>query len=230
MKEKNLITPGEVIVEGMDYLPGEGTYRDGSVIRSSLLGLTQTRDRLVKVIPLSGRYIPKRDDHVIGVVKEVRYSNWIVDIRAPYDALMMVGEAVDRFIDLKKDKLSSFFNIGEVMICKITNVDESMTPMVTARGPGLRKLTDGRIIDVQPSKIPRLIGKNASMVKMIKDHTGTKMFVGQNGKVWLQGGNEALVIKVIRKIERDAHKQGLTDEILKILESEGNGNKADVSD
>ncbi|MBR9680924.1 MAG: RNA-binding protein [Candidatus Altiarchaeota archaeon] len=226
MTEKNLIVPGEVIVEGMDYLPGDGTYRDGKMIKSSLLGLAQTRDRLVRVIPLSGRYMPKRDDPVIGIIKEVRYSNWVVEIKSPYDALMMVGEAVDRFIDLKKDKLSNFFNVGEALICRITNVDESMTPMVTARGPGLRKLTDGRIIDVSPSKIPRIIGKNASMVSLIKDRTGTKMFVGQNGRIWLQGGDEELAIKVIRMIEKDAHKVGLTDSIQKFLEGEVSGSKA----
>ncbi|MBR9689432.1 MAG: KH domain-containing protein [Candidatus Altiarchaeota archaeon] len=226
MENKQLVTPGEVITEGMDYLPGDGTYRDGSNIRAALMGLAQTRDRLVKVIPLSGRYMPKKEDPVIGVVKEVRYSNWVLDINAPYDAVMMVGEAVDRFIDLKKDKLTNYFSVGDAVICRILHIDEGMSVMVTARGPGLRKLTDGQILDIAPSKIPRIIGKGASMVKMIKEYTGTRVFVGQNGRIWLQGGNEELTIRVIKKIEAEAHKAGLTDEIQKLLESEGNGNKA----
>ncbi len=226
MEGKKLVVPGEKIIEGMDYLPGDGTYRSGPEIRAAILGLAHTRDRLVKVIPLSGRYMPKKDDPVIGIVTEVRYSNWTLDINSPYEAIMMIGEATDRFIDLKKDKLTNYFEVGDAVICKITGIDDAMGVMVTAKGPGLRKLTDGRLVTVQPSKIPRIIGKNASMIKMIKEYTGSKMFVGQNGRIWISGGNEELVLKVIRKIETEAHTSGLTDAVKKILESEGNGKEA----
>jgi exosome complex component RRP4 len=223
MDERKLVTPGEKIVEGMDYLPGEGAHRSGSEIRASILGLAYTRDRLVKVIPLAGRYMPKRDDPVIGIVTEVRYSNWILDINSPYEALMMVGDASERFIDLKKDKLVNYFDVGDAAICKIKGIDDSMGVMVTAKGPGLRKLTDGRIIEVKPAKVPRIIGRNASMIKLIKEATGSKLFVGQNGRVWIEGGNEDLAIEVIRKIEREAHTSGLTDRIKEMLEGEQNG-------
>ena len=226
MNERKIVTPGEVLVEGMDYLPGDGAYRSGSEIRAGMLGLSNVRDRLVGVIPLEGRYMPKVNDPVLAVVTEVRYNNWSLDINSPYDATMMIGEATERFIDLKKDKMSNYFNLGEVVICKIKDVEENMSVMVTAKGPGLRKLTDGRLLDVKPAKIPRIIGKNASMVKLIKDHTGSRIFVGQNGRIWISGGNEELAIKTIRKIESEAHKQGLTDSIQKMLEGEANGNKA----
>lgn len=223
MEEKKLVTPGEMIVQGMDNLPGDGTHRSGPEIRASILGLAHTRDRLVKVIPLSGRYMPKRDDPVIGIVTEVRYSSWTLDINAPYEATMRIGEATERFIDTKKDKLTNYFDVGEAVICKIIDIDDGMGVMVTAKGPGLRKLTDGRLVTVQPSKIPRIIGKNASMIKMIKEYTGSKLFVGQNGRIWISGGNEELVIKVIRRIETEAHTSGLTDSVSKMLEDEGNG-------
>jgi exosome complex component RRP4 len=226
MEGKKLVTPGEMIVKGMDYLPGDGTYRSGPEIRANILGLAHARDRLVKVIPLSGKYMPKRDDPVIGIVTEVRYSNWTLDIKSPYDAMMMIGEATDRFIDLKKDRLTNYFNVGDAVICKIIGIDDGMGVMVTTKGPGLRKLVDGRLVSVQPSKIPRIIGKNASMIKMIKEYTGSKLFVGQNGRIWISGGNEELVLKVIRRIESEAHMSGLTDAIKKMLEDEGNGNQA----
>ncbi len=218
---KKIVTPGETIVEGMDYLPGDGTYRSGPEIRAEILGLADIRDRLVKVIPLSGRYMPKRDDPVIAIVTGVRYNMWELDINSPYDAMMLAGEATDRFIDLRKEKLSKYFSVGDALICKIIRVDETMSVFVTAKGPGLRKITDGKIIEVEPSKIPRIIGKNASMIKMIKEYTGVKMFVGQNGRIWLDGGNQELAVKVIREIEKKAHTDGLTDTIKEILEKEG---------
>jgi len=224
MENRKLVTPGESIIEGMDYLPGNGTHRSGSEIRASVLGLSDIRDRLVKVIPLSGVYMPKRDDPVIGVIKEVRYNNWSVNINSPYEATMMLGDASERFLDPRKDKLGKVFAIGDVVICKIKNVEENMSVLVTARGPGLRKITEGKLLDIEPSRIPRIIGKNASMVKMIKDKTESRIFVGQNGKISISGGNVELAERVIRRIEANAHLSGLTDSIKEYLEGETNGN------
>jgi len=226
MENRNLVAPGETIVKGMDYLPGDGTHRSGSEIRASVLGLSDIRERLVKVIPLAGRYMPKRDDPVIGVIKDVRYNNWEVEINSPYNATMMLGDASERFLDPRKDKLGKVFAPGDVVICKIKTVEENMGVLVTARGPGLRKITDGKILYVESSRIPRIIGKNASMIKMIKEYTDSRVFVGQNGRVWISGGNIELAERVIKRIEANAHISGLTDSIKKYLEGETNGNKA----
>lgn len=222
---RQVVTPGEVLAEGMDYLPGDGTYRKGEKIYASILGLADFRGRLVKVIPLSGRYIPKRDDPVIGIIREVRYNTWEVDINSPYPGILLLGDAVEKFVDLSKESLTKYYNVGDTLICKIKNVDDNMNVYLTTRGPGLRKLNEGRIIEVQPTKIPRIIGKNASMIKMIKEYTRSRIFVGQNGRIWIHGGNEDLAIKVIKIIEREAHISGLTDKIRGILEKEAGRNE-----
>lgn len=228
---RNLVTPGEVLSKGMESLPGHGAFRDGDFIRSSFLGLSDTKGRLVNVIPLSGKYIPKRDDPVIGIITEVRFSNWEVEINSPYSAVMMISEASNRYIDTNREPLTKYFDVGDTVLCKIKNVEENMNIHVTVRAPGMRKLTDGKVITVRPSKIPRIIGKSASMVKMIKEYTGSNVFVGQNGRVWVSGGNEALAIKVIKTIEKEAHTSGLTDKIKAILEEEGDvRGKTEVSD
>ena len=56
---------------------------------------------------------------------------------------------------------------------------------------------------------------------MIKDKTGCKIIVGQNGKVWISGDSpkqEKLAFDVIKLIEENAHIDGLTDKIKKYLE------------
>ena len=35
IKDKEIAVPGEILAEGMDYLPGAGTYREGEKIFSS---------------------------------------------------------------------------------------------------------------------------------------------------------------------------------------------------
>ena len=68
MSEKTIVIPGEIIKEGEDYLPGEGTRREGKSIIASRFGLKDEQNRLVRVIPLSGVYIPRRGNLVIGSV------------------------------------------------------------------------------------------------------------------------------------------------------------------
>ena len=66
----------------------------------------------------------------------------------------------------------------------------------------------------------RVIGKGGNMVNMIKDATLTKIMVGQNGIMWLDGVPENVIIAIeaIRTVEREAHTVGLTDRISKFLE------------
>ena len=39
VQNKNIVVPGEVLARGMDYLPGQGTYRLGENIHAGKLGL-----------------------------------------------------------------------------------------------------------------------------------------------------------------------------------------------
>ena len=89
------------------------------------------------------------------------------------------------------------------------------------KGPGLRKLEEGRIITVNAHKVPRIIGKQGSMVTMIKQYTDCRIIVGQNGVIWIQGSpeGELLSVKTIKEIEEKAHINGLTEMIKNFLEN-----------
>ncbi len=220
VEAKQIVVPGETLARGLDFLPGDGTYRDGETIRSSVLGLSATAGRLVKVIPLGGRYIPKEGDLVIGVVNEVRFSNWEIDINSPYGATLPISEATDQYIDTRREDLSSFYDVGDTVIAEIIVVDDHMNVNITLRGPGLRKLREGKVIDVAAAKVPRIIGKSGSMVRLIKEATGCQVVVGQNGKAWLKGTtseSEEKAVKAIRMVEAEAHTSGLTDRVKAFL-------------
>jgi exosome complex component RRP4 len=59
------------------------------------------------------------------------------------------------------------------------------------------------------------------MVSLIKNATGCKIIVGQNGVIWIDGEpkNEVIAIEAIRKIEEESHTSGLTDRMTEYLES-----------
>jgi exosome complex component RRP4 len=87
------------------------------------------------------------------------------------------------------------------------------------KGRGLGKFRGGILINITPTKVPRLIGKKGSMINMIKDQTRCEVVVGQNGVVWVKGKPEMerVVQKVVKTIEEEAHTSGLTDRIRDML-------------
>lgn len=219
LKEKSIIVPGEEIASGMDYLPGFGTYRDQDKIIANRLGLLNIEGRAVKITPLSGQYIPKRGDTIIAKVEDVSLFGWRLDTNSAYPAVLPVKDATSDFISRGAD-LTSYYNFGDYLITKITNVTSQKLIDITMKGPGLRKLDEGRIIKVNAHKVPRIIGKQGSMITMIKQYTDCRIIVGQNGIIWIQGQpeGELLVVKTIKEIEEKSHIPGLTDWIKKFLE------------
>ena len=221
VKDKEIVVPGEELANGMDHLPGQGTYREGEKIFSSRLGLVSVDGRALKIIPLSGKYLPKRNDTVIGRVTDVLMSGWLLDLNTAYHAMISMRDGSSEFIP-KGANLRKFFDFNDYVVGNITNVTSQKLVDVTVKGPGLHKLKGGRIIKINTSKVPRVIGKQGSMVSMIKDSTGCKIVVGQNGVVWLNGEpeKEIIAVKAIKFIEEKAHQPGLTDKIKEFLEKE----------
>ena len=219
IKEKEIVVPGETLATGMEYLPSVGTYRKNDAILANKLGIAVVDGKVIKIIPVSGAYHPKRNDTIIAKVIDISMSGWRVDTNCAYSAMLSMKDATSDFIR-KGEDLTKYFDIGEYMVCQITQVTSQNLVDVTLRGPGLKKLGKGRIIEVSPHKVPRIIGKQGSMVSLIKEHTNTRITVGQNGIVWIQGepAGEILAIKTIRMIEEQSHISGLTDKIKVFLE------------
>ena len=220
INEREIVVPGEELAEGMDFLPSHGTYRDKDKIVSSKLGIVSVNKNIIKVIPLTGRYMPKIDDIVIGRVIEIGFYGWSVDIGSAYPATLSIRDATE-FID-KGENLTKYYDYGDILAAQVIRTTRYNSIDITTKGPGLKKLSGGKVIEVTPSKVPRMIGKQGSMISMIKDATGCNILIGQNGRIWIKGTSlekENLVTKPIMKIEEESHIDGLTDKIKKLLES-----------
>ncbi len=220
VEDRSVVTPGEEIAKGMDFLPASGTFRDGDIIVANKTGLLRVDGQVLKVVALSGEYIPKKNDNVIGRVDNVLMSGWILDIASPYNSVLNSRDGVSGFVPKDAD-LTKFFKVGDYVMVRIFNVTSQKLVDVSTRGPGLGKLQGGRIVRVNTNKVPRIIGKQGSMVSMIKEATNTQISVGQNGIVWIKGDDiklENLAAEAIYKIERESHHKGLTDTMSAWLE------------
>ena len=210
VKEKDLVVPGQVLAED-GYYSGRGTFEEDGKVCSKLLGLVSLRNKKVTVVPLKSKYLPKKGDVVIGKISDVRFSMWEVDLNSPYSGILPASEVFGR----EKKELSRVFDIGDVLFLRIVDVDEVKKVKLGLKGRGMGKFKGGIVVDIAPTKVPRLIGKKGSMINMIKGKTGCKIVVGQNGLVWVKGDKdmEQLVKNVIKLIEKEAHTSGLTDRI-----------------
>jgi len=213
--DREIVVPGQLLSDNTNE-SGSGTYVKEGKVYSLLYGVTNVKNR-ISVIPFSGKYIPSRKDFVIGTVFEITSSNWIFDIGSPYDGLLHVSEYPRR---IESSMMKEILSIGDSAILRIKDVDASMKIELTLREKGLRKIKGGRLIEVPSSKVPRVIGHNGSMVSMLKKETACEIFVGQNGRIWINGKDEDMdkLSEAIDIIIRESHTSGLTDKISQFLE------------
>jgi len=224
-ERRQLITPGDLLAED-DYVAGENTYKDDGKIYANRVGLVDYEDRKVHVVALKAFYIPYVGDMVIGKVVEVSLSGWMVNVKAPYPALLRASDVLDRPFRPQEDDLPSIFDVGDLIIAKIVAYDRTRDPLLTVREPGLGKITRGQLVEITPTKIPRVIGRKGSMINMLKQETGCHVTVGQNGLIFVSGKtpeDERLAVMAIRKIEQEAHTSGLTDRVTEMIRREKGG-------
>ena len=210
VENKELVIPGQILADD-EYYSGRGTFKENGKVCSSLLGRVSLRNKKIRVVPLKSKYVPKKGDVVIGKIKDVRFSMWDVDINSPYSGILPAFEVFGR----EKKELNRVYDVGDVLFLRVVEVDEIKKAKLGLKGRGMGKFKGGIIVDIAPTKVPRLIGKKGSMINMIKDKTKCKIVVGQNGLVWVKGNEdmEQLTREIIHLIEQEAHTSGLTNKI-----------------
>ncbi|MFX1311110.1 MAG: exosome complex RNA-binding protein Rrp4 [Promethearchaeota archaeon] len=231
---RDLVIPGEVLTEDIkNYLPGRGTVydKDKTKIISLNIGLKQITKNYINVIPLKGFYTPRPGDKVIALIVDKNPVKYKCDINAKDFGSLKPKNTI------KKGKIKGFrgssysqekantekFDIGDILIVKILSADRLNKPELTTIGKYLGKKNSGIVISIDPPKIPRVIGRNGSMIKMLKNLTNCNIFVTQNGRIWLNGddiAHERLLIESIEKIAREAHTVGLTDRMEEFIINE----------
>jgi exosome complex component RRP4 len=216
--DKKIVIPGDLLSENTKK-SGYGTYVKNNKIYSLFCGIENLKEDRIGVIPLAGAYIPSTNDVVIGIVIAVTPSNWIMDIAAPYDGLFHVSEYPKR---IESREMSGILDVGDSLILRVREIDSSMKIELALRDSNLNKLKTGQIVEVEPVKVPRVIGHGGSMISMLKKETNCSIFVGQNGRIWIDGKDEdvELLSRALQKIEAEAQRSGLTDRIYNFLKSE----------
>lgn len=211
-KKRKIVIPGEIIVSGEDFLPSDGAKRVGNDIVASRFGLSEEAGRVIKVIAITGAFIPRRNNVVIGRVTNITMNGWVVDIDAAISGFLPLDES-PRFIE--KTEMDQFLAIGDVIVAKIWSINQRGIDL-SFNGNGLGKLEQGFIFRVSPNRVPRVIGREGSMINLIKEKTNCDITVGQNGWVWICGSTMEDEIKARKAVEFVTDKvyvEGLTEKM-----------------
>ena len=81
--KKRYVLPGDFITTAPLRLQ-DNVVLDGKRIISTTIGLSDISDDNARVISLTGLYIPKIDDLVIGTITSIFGNSWFADINSCY--------------------------------------------------------------------------------------------------------------------------------------------------
>jgi exosome complex component RRP4 len=221
--KRKYVIPGDVVTTG-PFRPEQNVILDGNRIISTTIGITEIYDDSVKVIPLTGKYIPKINDLVIGKVISHTSLSWELDINSCYVGFLPAQDVFGRDFSAHADELTSKLKSGDLVAARIANFDRTRDPLVTISDRDLGKIDSGDLVKISPSKVPRLIGKRGTMIQTIEMATNAVITIGQNGWVVVSCESPEGLLKAkkaIQMVDEKAHIANLTDQVKEMLESKG---------
>lgn len=201
-KKKQIVVPGELITAERKKL-GQHVFIEDGKIYSDALGITYPDANVAYVVPLVGIYLPLSDDLVVGIVERETVKGYMVGINSIYSSY------------ISADKVRDMLSKGSVVSAKVNSVNE----INEAELFDVRVFYGGEILSVSPAKVPRIIGKNGSMLTVLKNGTGCNAVVGRNGWVWVKGGDIEKLKDAIKLIEAESHLDNLTIKVEEFLKA-----------
>ena len=225
--KRRYVIPGDVIVTG-PLRPEQNVYQDGDRMISTCVGISEIFENSVKVIPLTGGYMPKANDLVIGKVIGTSPLSWEFDINSCFVGFLPAQDVFGRDYSPTKDELKQRLDIGDLVATRIANFDRSRDPLLTVQDRDLGKIESGELVEISPSKVHRLIGKRGSMIQTIEMATKAIITIGQNGWIVIScEDSEGLLkaVEAVKMIDALAHTPNLTERVksmLGVTDSENN--------
>ncbi len=217
--KRRYVIPGDVIATG-PLRPEQNVYQEGDRIISTSIGISEIFENSVRVIPLTGGYVPKTNDLVIGKVIGTSPLSWEFDINSCFIGFLPAQDVFGRDYSPTKDELRQRLDVGDLVATRIANFDRSRDPLLTVQDRDLGKIESGELVEIAPSKVPRLIGKRGSMIQTIEMATRAIITIGQNGWVVVSCEDpEGLLkaIEAIKMIDALAHTPNLTERVKSML-------------
>ncbi len=207
--EHEVVLPGQLLSDN-GKRSGEGTYSIGGKVYAARVGFATVKDNKVHVVSFKGTYKPMPGDRVIGIISDVKPNGFEVNLGKHLTGIIRIPD--------REQVQNMKLKVGDVIYVKVKS--SGLGGILLERSGRIKKFESGLLIQIHPTKIPRLIGKRGSMIIMVKKLTGCDIVVGKNGLVVINGPspkNEFAAMKAIQMIENEAHTSGLTERVEKMI-------------
>ena len=212
---RKLVLPGDLMETKSK--PGRGIFRKDGRVHASVVGHLIDKSGYINVNGIKGRYNPKTGDKVIAICAETGPSVWRMDIGASFNSTLHHSESGWK---VPFGDTARFLSIGDAVWAEIFMVDAAGSHQISLKKDDCRKLYSGTIVRIDPTNVSRVIGKQGSMITAIREKTQTRIQIGQNGYIWIDGKGDdiSLAQKAVEMINEEATSKGLTKKIEKLLE------------
>ena len=210
-----LVLPGDLLETKSK--PGRGIFRSSGRVHASVLGFSSDQSGYMNVNAIAGRYSPKIGDKIVAICVETGPSVWRMDIGASFNSTLHHSESGWK---VPFGDTARFLSIGDAIWAEVFMVDAAGTHQISLKKDDCRKLYSGTVLKIESTNVPRVIGKQGSMITTIREKTRTRIQIGQNGYIWIdgEGADIAIAQKAIEMIDNEANAKGLTTKIEKLME------------
>ena len=76
---------------------------------------------------------------------------------------MSLGPSRQNLVELK------VLDIGDAILCRVQEVEENHSSVVTMKGMGLRAIRSGSVEEIDPHLLGRLIGRGGNNLRQLKE-------------------------------------------------------------
>ena len=184
IRGQTLVVPGEDLGDSEDFEAGHGVMAISGRLKAVKQGRLREKGGSISVDPTHTRYIPRPGDLVIGYIEGCTNNLWFIELGAPFNAILPMSLGPGK-VDFGGTR--SVMDIGDAVLCRIQEVEETHSSVVTMKGMGLRKIRSGVIEEIDPHLLGRLIGKGGESLRRLKAETECGIVVADNGRMWFDG-------------------------------------------
>ncbi|MAH98291.1 MAG: RNA-binding protein [Euryarchaeota archaeon] len=190
VRGQTLVVPGEDLGESEGQEAGHGVLSISGRLKAIKQGIIRKKGDLVSVEPKHTRYMPRPGDLVIGFIEGCTNNIWFIELGAPFNAILPMSLGPGK-VDFGGTR--SVMDVGDAVLCRIQEVEETHSSVVTMKGMGLRKIRSGIIEEIDPHLLGRLIGKGGQSLRRLKEDTECRVVVADNGRMWIDGDFEGIL-------------------------------------
>ena len=205
VRGQTLVVPGEDLGESEGQEAGHGVLSISGRLKAIKQGIIRKKGDLVSVEPKHTRYMPRPGDLVIGFIEGCTNNIWFIELGAPFNAILPMSLGPGK-VDFGGTR--SVMDVGDAVLCRIQEVEETHSSVVSMKGMGLRKIRSGTIEEIDPHLLGRLIGKGGESLRRLKEDTECRIVVADNGRMWIDGEFEGILEVRKRLFELSASVKG----------------------